>query len=175
MIKLALASLLTLAAFADTPGHYSGVCQVEALINEQSSEMTAFDAPCTIEDMGEPQAYNNRFRVLLTTRQALSMPTIADYVRVQNILARGFGSLRIASLLWGSVTIKPIDPAIRAGIERAAWAYETRPQNLTVRRLDNSTIEVLIVEYHEDFDAGVGSTSWECKHLESMRSIGRAK
>lgn len=174
-MKLALAFLLPLAAFADSPTRYSGICQVESLISEQSSEMTQFDAPCVIEDMGDPQAYDNRFRVLLTTRQALSLPTIADYVRVQNVLAHGSGSLRIASLLWGSVTIKASDPLIRTAIERNPWAYETRPQNLTVRRVDENTVEVLIVEYFEDWDAGAGSATWECKHVASMRSIGRAK
>lgn len=162
-------------ASADTLVRYSGVCHVESLINEQSGEMTAFDAPCIVEDMSDAANFNNRYRVLLMTRQAISLPTIADYVRVQNVLEGGSGSLRIASLLWGSVTIKATDPAIRASIERQPWAYETRPQNLTVRRLDDETVEVFIVEYFEDLAAGVGTPSWEAKHQDSLRLLGRAK
>lgn len=165
--------LLTLSANADSSTRYSGVCHVDALISEQSSEMTVFDAPCTIEDMSDP-SFNNRFRVLLKTRQRLSLPLTADYVRVQNILVNG-GAMRISSLLWGNVTVIPSDPEIRRQIERQPWAYETRPQNLIVRRLNEDTIEVFIVEYPSDFIAGVGSQSWEAKHMESMRLLGRAK
>ncbi len=166
---------LSAGATADTLVRYSGVCHVESLINEQSGEMTAFDAPCVVEDMSDKANFNNRYRVLLMTRQAISLPTIADYVRVQNVLEGGSGSLRIASLLWGSVTIKATDPAIRAAVERQLWAYETRPQNLTVRRLDDETVEVYVVEFHEDLAGGVGSPTWEIRHQESMRAIGRAK
>jgi len=162
-------------ANADTLVRYSGVCHIESLISEQSGEMTAFDAPCIVEDMSDAANFNNRFRVLLATRQNISLSTIADYVRVQNVLERGSGSLRIASLLWGSVTIKATDPAIRAAVESRPWAYETRPQNLTVRRLDDETIEIYIVEFHEDLVAGVGSPAWEVKHQDSLRLLGRAK
>lgn len=105
---------------------------------------------------------NNRFSVELHTYLPVPAQTRqADYVSVSSDLS---GSMRISSVLFGSVSIQPDLPAFQTMFMQLS--REIRPQNVTVR-VQPGRIFVLIDEPCEDFDGESASVAWQTRFARS--------
>src|SRR5262249_52586804 len=147
---------------------------VQSIQDVTAAGVVDIRAPCILEDQGAPQeGFNNRYRVLITTDKQISLPVIADYVKVQHLSQ---GKMKISSILWGSVTITPESQWIKDVIASSAPVFEIRPQNLMLHMLDDHTVEISFVEYWEDLaQQKYGSDSWELRHRTSIMLLGKAK
>ena len=176
-----LMSLPLICMGADDLRRYEGTCVMDVMGVEER------DVPCLIEDRAAPrEGYNNRWQIVLTSTNAHleTSLAVADYIRAEN---RSDGSLRISSILWGSVTIRPTQQWIRDSIASQAGEYEVRPQNLQVRKstrksrdgartTDTVTVVISFWEWWGDLGRnGQGTEEWEERHRESIRRMGRAK
>lgn len=162
---LAPLALAATAWAADKPTDFSAVC-VASAVKDATMQRVDVVSRCRLQDMADITQFNNRWRIVLDNAD-MSLPETADYIRAE---MRQDGSLEFTVVLWGSIRVYPLDPALRSQMAASykPGSFEVRPQNLKVSKQDDGSTEWLAWE-------GQNDTGWTARHEESLRGMGNAK
>ncbi len=161
---------------------WHGLCEVVSISNPSDLKRVPWSAACRIETLSG-EGFVARWRILMIPfdkdPESVWLPEIADFVTTQAVDDFDLvGALWYEIPLWGRIHFVSLDPETREDLRELSDIPDTRPNNITIRPLQNSAgqpvrrvIELLSEEPEGLLENGFIDWGWLLRHWESHKLL----